>query len=247
MKTKIFSIWIILLLFAFLGCDTGKNKEPPNAIKNETIKMQKRAIVVAIDYSGSYELLNQAKAMLCWIIKRLNPGDILYCRAITASSYPDNCTIFKLELPVLKEYREDNPFDKRLKNIRSKELFQINMLKKEACSKLSVSQPIPKAMKTDVYGFLAAASDKFVLIPPDYQRILIISSDLQDNIGYKVKPQLSKVKIAITGFQNSKDPSKTLKLKNQWVKYFTEAGGSKVIFLSIEDSFTMEHFLGRRQ
>lgn len=245
MKIKHMFIWMLLLMFSFSGCDAGKKEELSVAVKNDIIVKPKRVIVVAIDFSGSYKLLNQAKDMLCWIIEKLRPGDILYCRAITGSSYLDNCNIFRLELPPLKEHRGDNPFDRKSKNNRSRELFRIDMMKKEACNKLSVS-PFTKVMKTDVYGFLAAASDKFSLIPYGYQRILIIASDLQDNIGYEVNPQLTRVNVAITGFQNDKDPSKTLKFKSRWVKYLSKAGATKIVFLSIEDDFTMDHFLGGR-
>ncbi len=246
METKRFFLWMFLMFLAFSGCEAEKKEEPLVSQKSQMIERPKRVIVVAIDFSGSYKLLNQAKDMLCWIIEKLRPGDILYCRAITDSSYLDNCSIFRLEIPALKEYHDDNPFDRKSKNQRSRELFQINMMKKEACNKLSVS-PFTKVMKTDVYGFLAAASDKFALIPYGYQRILIIASDLQDNIGYDVKPQLARVNVAITGFQNDKDPSKTLKFKSRWVKYLSEAGAAKIVFLAIEDDFTMNHFLGGPQ
>ena len=76
------------------------------------------------------------------------------------------------------------------------------------------------------------------------ERIMIIASDLKDNVGYKAKFNLTKVKVAVIGFPTSKNPSKTLRLRNKWTRELTESGAVKVIFLPIEEEFTMDIFGG---
>ena len=100
------------------------------------------------------------------------------------------------------------------------------------------------AKHTDIYGFLAASNDRFNLAPKDYQKILIIASDLKDNVRYKVDLGLSGAYVAVVGFQNSKNPQESRSLKNKWTKKFMQSGAAEVIFLSIEEKFTAQHFMG---
>ena len=242
MKTKATIIYALLLVFAFSGCEGSKKKDTARAIQ-DTAKKPKRIIVIGIDETGSYGFWGQMKNMTTRIIENLRPGDILYVRRVTGTSYLDNSTIFRLEVPLIREAKTENPFDRKSKRRLISEIFKINMLKKEACSRISAVR-FTNAKNTDIYGFLAAANDKFDLAPQQYQRILIIASDLKDNVGHKVNLEFSNVQVAVVGFQNSKKPAKTMKLKKMWIKRLTDAGASKIVFLSIEEGFSMDIFKG---
>jgi len=91
-----FAIWI-----ALLGCETTKTEDSAKK-KTEPKEKPARVIVMAIDDTGSYSLWDQAKNIACGIIMQLDPGDIFYFRRITAASYTDDCTVFRLELPLNK-------------------------------------------------------------------------------------------------------------------------------------------------
>jgi hypothetical protein len=198
-------------------------------------------IIVGIDESGSYKLREQAKKLIARVIKELEPGDILYLRRINDSSFLDQCTIFRLELPALEKPNTDNPFDRKVKRFQKSQIFRINSLKKEAIQRLADIK-FKVAKHTDIYGFLAASNDRFNLAPKDYQKILIIASDLKDNVRYKVDLGLSGAYVAVVGFQNSKNPQESRNLKGQWTKEFMQSGAAKVMFLSIEEKFSAEHF-----
>jgi hypothetical protein len=153
----------------------------------------------------------------------------------------DGCTIFRLELPALEKSKSNNPFNRKAKRLRKTQIFHINSLKKEAIQRLADIK-FKVAKNTDIYGFLGASNDRFNLAPKDYQKILIIASDLKDNVRYKVDLGLSGAYVAVVGFQNSKNPKESRNLKGQWTKEFVQSGAAKVMFLSIEEKFSAEHF-----
>jgi hypothetical protein len=233
MKKAFILISLIALIF---GC---QDQEPTS--QKTPAPTPRRFIVIGIDESGSYKLREQAKKLFARVISGLEPGDILYLRRINDSSYLNNCTIFRLELPVLQNPASENPFDRKAKRLRKSQIFHINSLKKEAIQRLADIK-FKVAKNTDIYGFLGASNDRFNLAPKDYQKILIIASDLKDNVRYKVDLGLSGAYVAVVGFQNSKNPQESRNLKGQWTKEFMQSGAAKVMFLSIEEKFSAEHF-----
>jgi hypothetical protein len=230
-------LYVSIIIFFLLGCQDKNTEQAVTNAKPEP----SRIIVLGIDETGSYKLWAQIKNTTISIIQQLKPGDVFYFRRITDASYLDTCTIFRLELPVIEESKNDNPFDRKAKNVRGAQVGRINSLKNEACQRLSAVQ-FTNAKRTDIYGFLAASSDRFALAPKDFKRILVIASDLKDNVGYKVKLDLSGVVVAVIGFQTSKDPGETHRLKQDWIKKLTDAGAVRVIFLSVEEKFSETFF-----
>jgi hypothetical protein len=237
MKKKSYLYAIIIIVFLF-GCQDTQTEQ--RAIEKVEPKAG-RIIVFGIDETGSYKLWTQIKKTAIKIIQQLEPGDIFYFRRITDASYLDTCTIFRLELPLIEKSENANPFDRKTKKVRGAQVGRITSLKYEACQRLSAVQ-FTNARHTDIYGFLAASSDRFRLAPKDFRRILIIASDLKDNVGYKVKLDLSGVVVAVIGFQTSKDPAKTQILKQYWIEKLTHAGATRVIFLSVEEEFSTTLF-----
>jgi hypothetical protein len=235
MKKAFILISIIALVF---GC-----QDQEQASEKIPAPKPRRVFIIGIDESGSYKLREQAKKLIARVINELEPGDILYLRRINDLSYLDNCSIFRLELPALKRPKTNNPFDRKTKRLRKSQIFHINSLKKEAIKRLADIN-FKVAKNTDIYGFLAASNDRFNLAPQNYQRILIIASDLKDNVRHKINLDLSEAYVAIVGFQNSKNPQESRNLKKHWTTKFMKSGAAKVIFLSIEEKFTAHHFMG---
>ena len=85
---------------------------------------------------------------------------------------------------------------------------------------------------TDIYGFLAAAGDRFNLAPKTFHRILLVASDLKDNVGHSAKYDLQDSYVAVIGFQSSKNPAETRQRKAHWIEKFTHAGAKEIIFLN---------------
>ena len=79
--------------------------------------------------------------------------------------------------------------------------------------------PPQKADKTDIYGFLAAASDRFQFETDrkDCDKLLIITSDMRDNCHRKSNTDLYGAKVKIAGFQSGTDPNETRKIKDEWI------------------------------
>jgi hypothetical protein len=233
MKKAFLYISIIALVFGCQDKEQGNEKIPA--------PKPRRVFIIGIDESGSYKLREQAKKLIARVINELEPGDILYLRRINDSSYLNNCSIFRLELPVLQTSKTNNPFDRKAKRLRKAHIFHINSLKNQAIQRLADIN-FKVAKHTDIYGFLAASNDRFNLAPEDYQKILIMASDLKDNVRYKVDLGLSGAYVAVVGFQNSKNPKESRNLKGKWTKKFMQSGAAKVMFLSIEEKFSAEHF-----
>jgi len=233
MKKPLILISIIALISA---CQDQKQ-----ASKKIPAPKPRRVFIIGIDESGSYKLREQAKKLIARVIKELEPGDILYLRRINDSSFLDQCTIFRLELPALGKSKSNNPFDRKAKRLRKSQIFHINSLKKQAIQRLADIK-FKVAKNTDIHGFLAASNDRFNITPQDYQKILIIASDLKDNVRHKVNLDLSGAYVAVVGFQNSKNPQESRNLKNHWIKKLMQSGAEKVIFLSIEERFSTKNF-----
>jgi len=232
-------------ILVFTVCLAGCQSDKGNTASSEAAKKQApRSIVVfGIDDTGSYELWDQAKSIACRIVDQLQPGDILNCRRITDSSYLDTCLILKLEMPVFEEQGNSNPFDRKAKKITRQQDSGIKALKREACNRLSALRSI-NSKRTDINGFVAAAADRFALAPKEHKRILILASDLEDNVGYQPKVNLAGAQVAVLGFQSSKDPVKTQRVKQSWTKKFTEAGATRIVFLPLEEKFNLDQFKG---
>lgn len=237
-KLLMLCIFIVLILFA--GCG-DKNFGRADVTNSKSETKPTRIIVVGIDESGSYELWNPVKKTIMSLIRQLKPGDILYLRRINSASYLDDCTIFRLEIPNISEPENVNPFDRKAKIYRTSLINHINSLKKEACKRVSDAE-FKSSRHTDIYGFLAAASDRFNRAPKTRQRILLVASDLKDNVGHKAKYELTDTYVAVIGFQSSKSPAETRKHKAHWTQKFTAAGAEKVIFFSVEEKFSVNLF-----
>jgi len=199
-----------------------------------TAQTQKQVVVLGIDDTGSYALRSKAISISQQIIAQLQPGDVLYARRITDSSYGDKGHIFQVEIPQALG-RPSNQMDRRAWLNYQASLKRVKLVKLQAMTKLSRLEP-SRAKKTDIYGFVAAAAERFELEEQGgAEKLMIICSDMSDNVGRKVRPKLPEVKILVVGWQAGDDPAKSLRLKQYWTKQLTNhCDGQSIKFLPPE-------------
>lgn len=226
---------MIFLPISLFAANAMANGKPVNGQNSG------RVIVMGIDDTGSYGLWNQAKDIATQIILQLQPGDIFYFRKIIASSYIDESSFFRLEIPKLKEKLSNNPFDRESKRVRKMHNLQNLALKRETIKRISKLERVG-AGRTDIFGFLAAASEKFGLQDQDYKRILIIASDLQDNVQWTPDLNLSGSKVAVAGFQPMENPKEAQNFQKKWQDTFKKYGATKTIFSRADEKFNLNQF-----
>ena len=179
---------------------------------------QRQVIVFGLDETGSYDLREKGLGIAARLIANLKPGDVIYIRTITESSYHDGCAILRLEIPELKKAPQ-NRFDVRAHRKHLLISKQINVIKKQAIDLLQKLPPI-NANKTDIHGFFAAAADRFKIetTKGDCRKFVILSSDMQDNCLVNTQTNLSGAKVIIAGFQVYADPFVANRIKAEWNK-----------------------------
>ena len=195
---------------------------------------QRLVVVWGLDDTGSYAARSKAISIGQQIIAQLQPGDVMYARRITDSSYGDKGHIFRVEIPQVPG-RPSNQLDRRAWLRYQAALKRAKLVKLQAMTQLSRLEP-SRAKKTDIYGFVAAASERFELEEQGgAEKLLIISSDMSDNTGRKVRPKLTGVKILVVGWQAGDDPAKSQRLKKYWAKQLTNhCAGQSIKFLPLE-------------
>ena len=237
MKKIILTLYALALSTALVGCQNGK-AEDISKVEDAPVDDSIRIICMGTDDTGSYKLWDQAKDIAGRIVMQLAPGDIFYFRKITAASYTDECTVFRLEIPRLKEADFDNPFDRKAKKIKKAFEFHVQNLKRQAIQRISNLKP-SGAKNTDIFGFLAVASEKISLADKKAKPILIIATDLQDNVRFQPDLDLLGANIAIVGFQVMDDPKKTQGFKKKWRDHFNKAGAKHTLFIRAEEKFDL--------
>jgi hypothetical protein len=225
----------MLLLGLFFVCGVNQTFADPST----TPTSKPRVIIMGLDDTGSYRLWDAAKEIASNIVRQMAPGDIFYLRRITDASYINEATIFRLELPRNPAAVTDNPFDRMAKKHRKAVVFTIQRLKLQALKQIAELKST-KAGKTDIQGFLAVASEKFALRGTDNSRLLIIASDLRENVNYSPELNLNSSQVIVVGFQPLQDPKKTQKFKKYWVEYFRNLGANHIQFTRADEKVRLD-------
>lgn len=219
---------IIVSLTVLSGC---KGKE--SITKNQQI--EPLVCVIAIDGTRSYRFLSKAKEITINVVKRLPDGSRVYVRWITEDSNSDKASIVSATIPDTR--RPKNPFD-----VKAKEMRKVMMAKKLHILRQIInainSAKSPMARKTDIYGALYAAGERFSNAP-DMPHLLILLSDMEDNAGNQYSINLNSADVWILGYQVS---SKEEGRKRKWTEYLTSVGASKVKFNHIDEPLSFGGF-----
>lgn len=191
----------------------------------------KRYVVCGIDRSGSFQnLLETGKQVCAETIRKAGPGDEIVLRWISEASYlADQNFIAHYVIPAGGGCG-DNPFDEAC----AAEERAVEAAKQATAQEIRRLQA-PRASKTDIYGFFQKASDVLRHVPPDAERVIIVASDLVDNVRFRVAPgHLDGIQIEVHGFEPSADPYEVSQARDAWTQYFNENGAASVSFPSVE-------------
>lgn len=159
-------------------------------------------IEMLVDRSGSYPALATALASACGIATQLQPGDEMRARFITERSYGSNAVFLRVSLPHISE--SGGIVSPELKSQRDSVDRAIDAQRRHACGGLPPASKVRRASGTDVVGALAAAAAALRSAPSNARRVLVVASDLEDNIdGGNVRIDLTGVTVRFVAIESS--------------------------------------------
>ena len=240
MKKLIVIIFCVISPF-LAACDQGESKSSETTKPDAESIRKSKIVVMGIDDTGSYKYFEDGKSLACKVVSQLEEGDVLYLRLISQESYTDSCSVFRLQLPTQIRNDDNNPFDRTKRRSIKQFKYNLKLIKAKAIKRIMGLKP-GNAKKTDIFGFLTVASEKFKRINNGATKIVILISDLRDNQKYKAKIDLSHSKVIVLGFQVDKDPEKTQELKEKWKIKFEKLGAESTIFNRLEEEFNLRGY-----
>lgn len=189
------------------------------------------ACVIMIDGTGSYEHIDKAKATARKVIGELPPGSKVYVRWITENSQSDKSGIISAQLPAIEKPK--NSFDMREKQRYAAAVAKIKKQRQEIFETLSGAVS-PKAMRTDIYGALAAAGMRFEG-NGGMKPMLVLMTDMGDNVKKSdLDVILKNASVRILDFQVGQNDAE---LKTYWRQYLSSRGAGKVDFAYLDDPY----------
>jgi len=224
------------IVFSFLlintACTQSQTANSEQLVKAMEIH-QPTYNVIGADRSGSYEDLTKVALSICSrILNQGEPGDKFLFRYISEKSYAHDEVFGRVDLPLLPD-ASGNPFDTQAK--RKQQIAKNRLARVKAKWIAHFEQLRPEsAPRTDIVGFICAAADIFEQVPNNYQKRLFLATDLQDNVGYRVKPNLTDVSVLVFALKPGHNPTQVLRQKDRWTKFFQSCGATSVQFQSAE-------------
>lgn len=136
-------------------------------------------LVVALDGTRSYERLDEARRQLGEVLTHVPPGSDVVARWISRDSYAPSNAIVAGSLPEV-DATAANPFDRRERRRRAAHLEAFAAARTELLRAIERA-PSPRAGATDIFGFLAFASE--VARRSHGRRVVVaIATDLRNNV-----------------------------------------------------------------
>lgn len=237
-KSKVIQIPLtILMALALLvsGC-TGKEagasiEAPQKSVAGQVNQAEPVVCVMLIDGTGSYEYLEKAKQTAASVVRMVPGGSKIYVRWITENSILDRSAIVSALLPT-EPAELKNPFTNPQVKFRYKSVLKKNRAIREQIISQITKAKSPKAMRTDIWGGLLAASERFKT-NPNMKPMLIIHSDMIDNVDNRYSTiDLTNVTVRILDFQTD---TKSEVTKQQWTQHFSSLGAKTVEFYYLDD------------
>ncbi len=197
-----------------------------------------RVVVFGLDETGSYSFREKALSIARNIIGDLQPGDVFYLRRITDRSYHDSSSVFRLQVPAVMD-EPQNRFDPRARKewLRSR---QKSAQAKTRAQTVLASLKVVDAPRTDIWGFFAAAADRFQVEGDGRQRLVIIASDLRHNCGVKPQIDLSGCEVHVVGFETGRNPVEIQQVRAGWAKELKGCNAAAVSFHPVDYAFNLK-------
>lgn len=222
--SKYIFAFLALILMLTSGCDLMKQRA----------EVKPLICVIAIDGTGSYKYLDRAKYIVIDVVNSLPDKSKIYVRWITGDSNSDNASMVSAIIPATK--KKNNPFDQK-----GKRMAEIANAKKiriiKQVIKVINDAKSPDAGRTDIYGTIYAASERFNN-NPDSPLLLILITDMDDNAGNKGKYTIDLVgaEVKILGYQVGTNAEG---YKQMWNDYLIGVGAGNVEFQHIDEPLTI--------
>jgi hypothetical protein len=222
MKNRIV-ISLIIAVTATLSLVSCKPKDTSQSPKT---------YVIFIDGTGSYNYLDKAKQTIAQKIKEAPVGSMFLVRWITENSNADKYSIISAVLPD-NSGSSSNPYkNSKTKKNETKAKTQDAVVRNKLIQEI-MNAKSPNAQRTDVYGALFAATERFENY--DNEKILMIFSDLADNVGNKYDSlSLNGAIVKILDFQTDKSGNN----KKYWSDTFYKLGASDIEFRHPDEILT---------
>jgi hypothetical protein len=238
---------VALLFLVFSGCNRQQgNVGNPTAIREGSAQAAQtpqnqskpKTVVVGLDKTGSYDIAKAGREQTARLLfSSACQCDVWYFRWIERNSYNDSASIFTLRLPEIPS-KPDNPFDRRALAAWQAKMASINSLKRQAAQRLVDLRPEPDSSTrmTDVWGFLAKALELLANVPDGREKVIVMASDLEDNMGRRVPLNLKEVRVVVLALQSGNEPAKAQRKKEFWAKVFKDSEALNVRFLDPSES-----------
>ncbi|MFA5033505.1 MAG: hypothetical protein WC614_10865 [bacterium] len=216
-RNKTVSNVLIPVVIATSVLTSGCISTPANSGKTE--------IVVILDTSYSFKsLLGKAVKKCEEIIDSLSPGSEFIAISINASSYQQLDELAYVKIPSDETDRE-----KYCKSANAEYTERISKIKQPAIDNLKKVITAKSSPKTDIWGSIAYSSSLFS--DSTAKRILIILSDILDNVGTDSDScDFRGVKVWVLFVIHTDSPSEYKKRISQYEEYFIKHNASSIEF-----------------
>jgi hypothetical protein len=126
-----------------------------------------------------------------------------------------------------------NPFDVRCKRRQRQVAARAAQVRRMALERILAQRPAA-ANRTDIYGFIQASAEFLAKVPDGAPKRMYLGTDLDDNVGYTVTPNLSGVEVIVFALQNEADPARMQRKRAEWDARFRKWGAKSVSFEPVE-------------
>ena len=191
--------------------------------------------VAGLDVSNSYKNFEIAKAHLLATLRAARSRETWVVREISARSYTDDAHIALLQMPrgqvaVSNHYDRRGEAAARMINERRLAGPRQALQALEEFSRQKLDRSVKKS--TDVYGFLARASEILSRAPRESRGVIVLATDLEDmRMQEHIDVDLRGAEIVVLAFQSGPDVVYTKRLKEQWATEFRRFNASSFLVL----------------
>lgn len=240
---------LIGTLLLFSACDelqpqANEQRPRPSAKAQDCSDLQSKTevrnlVAILVDRTDSFwskrnqdAIRNEAPN----VARQLPEATLILGRFISEDSWSDSEMFLQDVVPQLPPPIEcANPFDEKcLKEKRHRKSLAgcLEEARHRVADKLLRFSPQKRSLKTDIFGGIAAISELMAAYPKNLRKVVILISDLVDNVGIPLPPKLpgfegSKVLVMTA---NTKGPQRVAELKAIFTQRFSGWGAARVVF-----------------
>ena len=193
-----------------------------------------RLLVVGIDRTESWKTMTRdALRVAQEVLRTAQPGDDLSFRWISDRSYEPSERVVDVVLPRLSHSK--HAFDRRGKAAARHAGVELRAVWDQSRAHLAALTPEQQPFlangtpSTDLYGFFAAAADRFAADTEGRHHILVVISDTEDNRAQSFKPDLRGVEVVIKLLvKPGTTPAIVRQASRRWQEFLVACGSNKV-------------------